>query len=65
MLKENASRGETNLFLEEGHGFQFAQHPNVLKIVGMCTEGIPYLQIFEVCDFGDLKTYLQERKGEN
>ncbi|KAJ8318687.1 hypothetical protein KUTeg_003778 [Tegillarca granosa] len=39
-------------------------HPNVVKLLGLCTESVPFLTILEQSAYGDLKTYLIRHKRE-
>uniref|UniRef100_A0A452HZZ2 non-specific serine/threonine protein kinase n=1 Tax=Gopherus agassizii TaxID=38772 RepID=A0A452HZZ2_9SAUR len=57
-LKANADPKEQEQFLRNGEPYYILQHPNVLQCIGQCVEAIPYLLVFELCDLGDLKTYL-------
>ncbi|XP_007498336.1 serine/threonine-protein kinase LMTK2 [Monodelphis domestica] len=57
-LKASASTKEQDKFLKNGEPYYILQHPNILQCVGRCVEAIPYLLVFELCDMGDLKTYL-------
>ncbi|CAM5086822.1 unnamed protein product [Natator depressus] len=57
-LKANAGPKEQEQFLRNGEPYYILQHPNILQCIGQCVEAIPYLLVFELCDLGDLKTYL-------
>uniref|UniRef100_A0A8C8VE90 Serine/threonine-protein kinase LMTK2 n=1 Tax=Pelusios castaneus TaxID=367368 RepID=A0A8C8VE90_9SAUR len=57
-LKANACPKEQEQFLRNGEPYYILQHPNILQCIGQCVEAIPYLLVFELCDLGDLKTYL-------
>ncbi|NXU47093.1 LMTK2 kinase, partial [Turnix velox] len=57
-LKASASPREQEQFLRNGEPYYVLQHPNVLQCIGQCVEALPYLQVFEFCDLGDLKTYI-------
>ncbi|XP_067407038.1 serine/threonine-protein kinase LMTK2 [Emydura macquarii macquarii] len=57
-LKANAGPKEQERFLRNGEPYYILQHPNILQCIGQCVEAIPYLLVFELCDLGDLKTYL-------
>ncbi|KAM6378805.1 serine/threonine-protein kinase LMTK2 isoform 1-T1 [Pluvialis apricaria] len=57
-LKASAGPKEQEQFLRNGEPYYILQHPNVLHCIGQCVEAIPYLLVFELCDLGDLKTYI-------
>ena len=63
MLDEEASFEASERFSESGRGAELANHPNVLRILGTSYSILPYLQVFEITDHGDLRTFLQDRKG--
>ncbi|XP_074866651.1 serine/threonine-protein kinase LMTK2 [Carettochelys insculpta] len=64
-LKANASPKEQEQFLRNGEPYCILQHPNILQCIGQCVEAIPYLLVFELCDLGDLKTYLCNEQDIN
>ena len=35
-------------------------HPNIVKLYGVCTDGLPYYLVFEYMDLGDLSKYLRD-----
>ncbi|MEE6498300.1 hypothetical protein FKM82_003036 [Ascaphus truei] len=57
-LKASANSKEQESFLKNGEPYNFLHHPNIVQCVGQCVEAMPYLLVFELCDLGDLKTYL-------
>ncbi|KAM4697763.1 serine/threonine-protein kinase LMTK2 [Rhinophrynus dorsalis] len=57
-LKASANSREQEQFLKNDEPYSFLKHPNILQCVGYCMETVPYLSVFEVCDLGDLKAYL-------
>uniref|UniRef100_A0A8C3SYX0 Serine/threonine-protein kinase LMTK2 n=1 Tax=Chelydra serpentina TaxID=8475 RepID=A0A8C3SYX0_CHESE len=57
-LKAVAGPKEQEQFLRNGEPYYILQHPNILQCIGQCVEAVPYLLVFELCDLGDLKTYL-------
>ena len=63
MLDEDASFETSELFTESGRGAELANHPNVLRILGTNYATLPYLQVFEITEHGDLRTFLQDRRG--
>nr|XP_022315834.1 serine/threonine-protein kinase LMTK2-like isoform X3 [Crassostrea virginica] len=59
LLKDDATGSEQQLFLEEVAVYREIEHPNVLQLMGQCTESLPFLVILEQAPFGDIKSYLQ------
>jgi serine/threonine protein kinase len=43
----------------EGLVLHAVQHPNILKLVGICTDSLPFLIVTELMSNGDLKSYLR------
>lgn len=58
ILKDDASPADKKLFLEEVNPYREIDHPNMLKLLGQCTETLPFLAIMEFPPLGDLKSYL-------
>ncbi|KAM4632232.1 serine/threonine-protein kinase LMTK2 isoform 2-T2 [Discoglossus pictus] len=61
-LKASANSKEQEQFLKNGEPYSFLHHPNIVQCVGQCVEAMPYLLVFELCDLGDLKTYLSNER---
>jgi serine/threonine protein kinase len=43
----------------EGLVLHAVQHPNILKLIGICTDSLPFLIVTELMSNGDLKSYLR------
>lgn len=65
ILDEDASFETSVIFISSGRGPELANHPNVLRILGTSYGTLPYTQVFEVTENGDLRTFLQDRRGTN
>ncbi|KAM3915882.1 serine/threonine-protein kinase LMTK2 [Leptodactylus fuscus] len=61
-LRASASAKEQDQFIKNGEPYSYLHHPNIVQCVGQCLETLPYLMVFEICDLGDLKTYLSNEK---
>ncbi|XP_018091905.1 serine/threonine-protein kinase LMTK2 isoform X2 [Xenopus laevis] len=61
-LKASANSKEQEHFINHGEPYSFLHHPNIVQCVGQCIETMPYLLVFELCDLGDLKTYLNNQR---
>ncbi|XP_056392888.1 serine/threonine-protein kinase LMTK2 [Hyla sarda] len=61
-LRASASPKEQDHFIKNGEPYSYLHHPNIVQCVGHCLETLPYLMVFEICDLGDLKTYLSNEK---
>ncbi|XP_075035774.1 serine/threonine-protein kinase LMTK2 [Mixophyes fleayi] len=61
-LKASASTKEQEQFIKNGEPYSYLHHPNIVQCVGQCLETMPYLLVFELCDLGDLKTYLSNER---
>ena len=65
VLKEEATMAEEvgfreiSLFAAAGAG-----HPNVLNLIGHSYDAIPRLQAFELCQRGDLKSFMADNRGQ-
>ncbi len=55
MLKEDADSAEQRRFLEATRGSRLANGANVIRVVATC---LPFIQLFESCPMGDVKSYL-------
>lgn len=64
VLRDDASALEMQKFLQEVAVYRAIDHPNILRLLGMCTEAIPFLVLFEYFPLGDLKTYLMENEKD-
>ncbi|XP_060560239.1 insulin-like receptor isoform X2 [Ruditapes philippinarum] len=62
ILKDDATANEKALFLEEVAPYRDLDHPNIIKLLGQCTETTPFLTIAEYPPMGDLKSYLLTNK---
>ncbi|XP_063790564.1 serine/threonine-protein kinase LMTK2 [Pseudophryne corroboree] len=61
-LRASASSKEQEHFIKNGQPYSYLHHPNIVQCVGQCLETLPYLLVFELCDLGDLKTYLSNER---
>lgn len=62
ILKEEATAEEQAEFINMSR--ETTEHPHVLRILGTCYDVLPYLQVCEACEIGDLKSFmLAEWKG--
>ena len=65
VLKEEATMDEEigfreiSLFAVMGGG-----HPNVLNLIGHSYDAIPRLQAYELCQLGDLKSFMADNRGQ-
>ena len=60
VLKENSGKDAKDDFIKEAlHMSQF-NHPNILKLLGVCFKKEPFCLIFEYMDLGDLNNYLRK-----
>lgn len=64
VLRDDASALEMQKFLQEVSVYRAIDHPHILRLLGMCTEAIPFLILFEYFPLGDLKTYLIENEKD-
>ncbi|KAK3592670.1 hypothetical protein CHS0354_015972 [Potamilus streckersoni] len=62
ILKDDATEIEQRLFLEEVAPYREFNHPNIVRLLGQCTEASPFLAVLEYPSLGDLKTYLRKEK---
>ncbi|XP_045213080.2 uncharacterized protein LOC123563954 isoform X2 [Mercenaria mercenaria] len=63
ILKDDATANEKALFLEEVAPYRELDHPNIVRLLGQCTETTPFLTILEYSEMGDLKSYLLTNKS--
>ncbi|XP_018420833.1 PREDICTED: serine/threonine-protein kinase LMTK2 [Nanorana parkeri] len=61
-LRASASTKEQEQFIKNGEPYCYLHHPNIVQCVGQCVETMPYLLVFELCELGDLKTYLSNER---
>ena len=61
VLKEGSSSTARNDFLREAAFTNQFDHPNILKLLGVCVEEEPLCMIFEYMELGDLNTYLRSK----
>ena len=60
-LKEEASSEVKEDFIDEAKLMFTFDHPNILKIHGVCMSEMPYQLVFEYMDEGDLTKFLRAR----
>ena len=60
-LKETANSEIKKDFIEEAKLMFMFDHPNILKIHGVCMSEMPYQLVFEYMDEGDLTKFLRSR----
>ena len=64
VLKEEATMDEEIGFREISlFAFMGEGHPNVLKLIGHSYDAIPRLQAYELCQLGDLKSFMADNRG--
>ncbi|XP_053550810.1 serine/threonine-protein kinase LMTK2 [Bombina bombina] len=61
-LNASANSKEQEQFLKNGEPYSSLHHPNIVQCLGQCVEAVPYLLVFELCELGDLKTYLSKER---
>ncbi|XP_050404298.1 inactive tyrosine-protein kinase 7 isoform X1 [Patella vulgata] len=52
-------------FRQEMDMYSKLDHPNIVKLLGVCREMEPQFLITEYCDWGDLKQFLLATRGDN
>ena len=50
---------EKNTFLSETEIMKRLNHPNLVKMLGICVDKSPFYLVQELCQNGDLKNYLK------
>ena len=60
-LKEEASFEVKQSFIDEAKLMFNFDHPNILKIHGVCMDQMPYQMVFEYMDEGDLTQFLRQK----
>ena len=59
VLKEGSNKDAKNDFINEAVHMNQFDHPNILKLLGVCFDKEPLCLIFEYMDLGDLNNYLR------
>ena len=59
VLKEGSNKDAKNDFINEAVHMNQFDHPNILKLLGVCFDKEPLCLIFEYMDLGDLNSYLR------
>ena len=59
VLKEGSNKDAKNDFVKEAVHMNQFDHPNILKLLGVCFDKEPLCLIFEYMDLGDLNNYLR------
>ncbi|XP_025105035.1 inactive tyrosine-protein kinase 7-like isoform X2 [Pomacea canaliculata] len=67
VVKSLLTKGENEVreFCAEMEMFARMDHPNVVKLIGVCREQEPHFLITEYCDWGDLKQFLLATRSDN
>ena len=60
VLKEGASVQVKKEFFKEASLMHHFDHPNILKLLGVCVEQEPLCMIFEYMEIGDLNNFLRQ-----
>ena len=61
ILKEGSSSSARNDFIHEAVLVHQFDHPNILKLLGVCFEKEPFCIAFEYMELGDLNKYLRNK----
>ena len=61
-LKEEPSKELKDEFYQEVTLMSILNHPNIIRLLAVCTEEEPYGMIFEFMSNGDLNQYLRSAK---
>ena len=59
VLKEGSNSDSRNDFVQEAKLVNRFDHPNILKLLGVCFDREPFYIIFEYMNLGDLNSYLR------
>ena len=59
VLKEGSNSHSRNDFIQEAKLVNRFDHPNILKLLGVCFDREPFYIIFEYMNLGDLNSYLR------
>ncbi|CAG5118264.1 unnamed protein product, partial [Candidula unifasciata] len=65
MLKPDASGSEYQDLVSEIQLLKEVNHPNVIQLLGVCTQKGPLLAIVEYCELGSLRNFLRCSKFKN
>ena len=65
MLKEEATEDLVKDFEREASILSEFDHPNIVKLLGVCAIGRPMCLLFEYMARGDLSSYLRSCSGKN
>ncbi|XP_032686536.1 uncharacterized protein LOC116851338 isoform X3 [Odontomachus brunneus] len=49
-------------FLEEAYIMQQFEHPHIIRLIGVCSEGAPIWLVMELARLGEMRAYLQSNK---
>eukprot|EP00055_Hartaetosiga_balthica_P005271 m.15250 g.15250 ORF g.15250 m.15250 type:complete len:591 (+) comp4446_c0_seq1:221-1993(+) len=60
-IKEDSM--ETEEFMKEAHVMKKLMHPNLVKLIGVCSAELPMYIVQEFVPHGDLLTYLRKKKS--
>ena len=60
VLKKGSNKDAKNDFVKEATHMNQFDHPNILKLLGVCFDKEPLCLIFEYMDLGDLNNYLRK-----
>ena len=64
-LREEASAKDQKIFIEMALStYRAREHSNVLQLIGTSMNQPPFLIDLEVCEAGDLKTFLSNAQGQ-
>ena len=61
-LKEGSNKETKDEFFREVTLMSILNHPNIVRLLAVCTEEEPYGMIFEFMKDGDLNQYLRSAK---
>ncbi|XP_072546337.1 proto-oncogene tyrosine-protein kinase ROS isoform X2 [Salminus brasiliensis] len=64
-LRKHASDQEKVEFLKEAHLMSQFNHPNILRLLGVCVLNEPHYIILELMEGGDLRSYLRGARPTN
>lgn len=64
-LQKDASDYEKTEFLKEAHLMSQFNHPNILRLLGVCLLNEPHYLILELMEGGDLRSYLRGARPTN
>jgi len=60
--KPESERLLGNQFLEEAFIMQQFDHPNIMKLIGVCSDS-PIWLVMELADYGEMRAFLQKNKS--